>query len=207
MNGEGEVVSGIALQRFGENALEVIRNVKDRLAEIAPSLPRGVTIDSVYDRSDLIYRAIDTLKRTLLEESFIVALVCLIFLLHVRSALVAILTLPLGVLIAYVCMNFLGLSSNIMSLGGIAIANGPIVRDSRLGAPCIARTRPLRVAVTQPPRLRADTAVATSHQCGASVQAPRDTRRPHVCCCEYLTGDAAPHRAHAVPQRGYAVLY
>jgi copper/silver efflux system protein len=127
MNGEGEVVSGIALQRFGENALAVIRNVKDRLAEIAPSLPRGVTIDSVYDRSDLIYRAIDTLKRTLAEESLIVALVCVVFLLHMRSALVAIMTLPLGVLIAYLCMHLLGLSSNIMSLGGIAIAMGAMV--------------------------------------------------------------------------------
>jgi copper/silver efflux system protein len=127
MNGEGEVVSGIALQRFGENALWVIRNVKDRLAEIAPSLPQGVTIESVYDRSDLIYRAIDTLKRTLIEESVIVALVCVVFLLHVRSALVAIITLPLGVLIAYLCMHLFGLSSNIMSLGGIAIAIGAMV--------------------------------------------------------------------------------
>src|SRR6516165_3885680 len=127
MNGEGEVVSGIALQRFGENALAVIRNVKDRLAEIAPSLPQGVSIDAVYDRSDLIYRAIYTLKRTLTEESLIVALVCVIFLLHVRSALVAIITLPLGVLIAYICMHLLGLSSNIMSLGGIAIAIGAMV--------------------------------------------------------------------------------
>src|SRR4029450_2747273 len=97
MNGEGEGVSGLALRRFGENALWVIRNVKDRLAEIAPSLPQGVTIEAVYDRSDLIYRAIDTLKRTLIEESVIVALVCVVFLLHVRSALVAIITLPLGV--------------------------------------------------------------------------------------------------------------
>ena len=127
MNGEGEVVSGIVLQRFGENALAVIKNVKDRLAEIAPSLPQGVTIESVYDRSDLIYRAIETLKRTLIEESLIVALVCVIFLLHVRSALVAIITLPLGVLTAYLCMHLLGLSSNIMSLGGIAIAIGAMV--------------------------------------------------------------------------------
>ena len=127
MNGEGEVVSGIALQRFGENALAVIRNVKERLAEIAPSLPQGVTIEAVYDRSDLIYRAIDTLKRTLFEESLIVALVCVVFLLHVRSALVAIITLPLGVLMAYMCMHLLGLSSNIMSLGGIAIAIGAMV--------------------------------------------------------------------------------
>jgi Cu(I)/Ag(I) efflux system membrane protein CusA/SilA len=127
MNGEGEVVSGIALQRFGENALSVIQNVKDRLAEITPSLPKGVSIEAVYDRSDLINRAIDTLKRTLFEESGIVALVCIIFLLHARSALVAIITLPLGVLIAYICMWLLGLSSNIMSLGGIAIAIGAMV--------------------------------------------------------------------------------
>ena len=127
LNGEGEVVTGIVLQRFGENALSVIQNVKQRLAEIAPSLPKGVTLDAVYDRSDLIYRAIDTLKRTLVEESIIVAFVCVVFLLHVRSALVAIITLPLGVLIAYLCMHLLGLSSNIMSLGGIAIAIGAMV--------------------------------------------------------------------------------
>jgi Cu(I)/Ag(I) efflux system membrane protein CusA/SilA len=127
MNGEGEVVTGIVLQRFGENALSVIKNVKERLAEITPSLPQGVTVDAIYDRSDLIYRAIDTLKRTLIEESIIVAIVCVVFLLHVRSALVAIITLPLGVLIAYLCMYLLGLSSNIMSLGGIAIAIGAMV--------------------------------------------------------------------------------
>jgi Cu(I)/Ag(I) efflux system membrane protein CusA/SilA len=127
LNGEGEVVSGIALQRFGANALAVIRHVKHRLAEITPSLPQGVTIETVYDRSDLIYRAIDTLKRTLIEESIIVALVCVVFLLHIRSALVAIITLPLGVLMAYLCMHLLGLSSNIMSLGGIAIAIGAMV--------------------------------------------------------------------------------
>jgi Cu(I)/Ag(I) efflux system membrane protein CusA/SilA len=127
MNGEGEVVSGVALQRFGENALSVIRNVKERLRELAPSLPQGVGIETAYDRSQLIYRAIDTLKRTLIEESAIVALVCVVFLLHVRSALVAIITLPIGVLIAYICMHLLGLSSNIMSLGGIAIAIGAMV--------------------------------------------------------------------------------
>jgi Cu(I)/Ag(I) efflux system membrane protein CusA/SilA len=127
LNGEGEVVSGIALQRFGENALSVIKGVKDRIAAVAPSLPEGVSIETVYDRSDLIYRAIDTLKRTLIEESLIVALVCVIFLLHARSALVAIITLPLGVLIAYILMWLLGLSSNIMSLGGIAIAIGAMV--------------------------------------------------------------------------------
>jgi len=127
LNGEGEVVSGIAVQRFGQNALSVIANVKDRLAEIASGLPQGVTIQAVYDRSDLINRAIETLKRTLIEESIIVALVCFVFLLHVRSAFVAIITLPLGILIAYICMYVLGLSSNIMSLGGIAIAIGAMV--------------------------------------------------------------------------------
>jgi Cu(I)/Ag(I) efflux system membrane protein CusA/SilA len=127
VNGEGEAVTGIAVQRFGENALTVIKNVKNRLADITPSLPAGVSIQAVYDRSDLIYRAIDTLKRTLVEESIIVALVCMIFLLHVRSAFVAIITLPLGVLIAYLLMHLLGLSSNIMSLGGIAIAIGAMV--------------------------------------------------------------------------------
>jgi Cu(I)/Ag(I) efflux system membrane protein CusA/SilA len=127
LNGEGEVASGIAVQRYGQNALAVIDNVKRRLSDIASSLPSGTEIVPVYDRSDLIHRAIATLKTTLIEESIIVALVCMVFLLHVRSALVAILTLPLGVLIAYACMYALGLSSNVMSLGGIAIAIGAMV--------------------------------------------------------------------------------
>ena len=127
LNGEGEVVSGIVLQRDGANALSVIKNIKAKIAEIASSLPDGVKIVSVYDRSDLIYRAIDTLKHTLLEESIIVALVCMIFLLHARSALVAITMLPVGVLIAFIVMHALGITSNIMSLGGIAIAIGAMV--------------------------------------------------------------------------------
>src|SRR5229473_1351330 len=127
LNGEGEVVSGIVLQRDGANALSVIKNVKDKIAEIANSLPEGVKIVPVYDRSDLIYRAIDTLKHTLLEESVIVALVCMIFLLHARSALVAIVMLPVGVLIAFIVMHALKITSNIMSLGGIAIAIGAMV--------------------------------------------------------------------------------
>ncbi|HSC64223.1 MAG TPA: efflux RND transporter permease subunit, partial [Caldimonas sp.] len=94
LNGEGEVVSGIAMARYGQNALEVIDNLKAKVAEIASGLPAGVTLEAVYDRSDLIHRAIETLKRTLLEESLIVAAVCVIFLMHVRSALVAILMLP-----------------------------------------------------------------------------------------------------------------
>jgi Cu(I)/Ag(I) efflux system membrane protein CusA/SilA len=127
LNGEGEVVAGIAMARYGQNALDVIENLKSKIAEIASGLPQGVTIEPVYDRSDLIHRAIDNLKRTLLEESLIVALVCIVFLLHVRSALVAIIMLPIGVLIAFIAMRFLGLNSNIMSLGGIAIAIGAMV--------------------------------------------------------------------------------
>jgi Cu(I)/Ag(I) efflux system membrane protein CusA/SilA len=127
LNGEGEVVSGIATARYGQNALEVIRNVKEKLAEIAPGLPAGVSITTVYDRSELIERAIATLKTTLIEESIIVALVCLVFLLHVRSALVAIIMLPVGVLIAFIAMRALGMNSNIMSLGGVAIAIGAMV--------------------------------------------------------------------------------
>ena len=127
LNGEGEVVSGIVLQRDGVNAMTVINSVKHRLADIAGSLPTGVSISAVYDRSGLIGRAIETLKHTLLEESAIVALVCVVFLLHVRSALVAIVMLPIGVLFAMLLLHVLGLSSNIMSLGGIAIALGAMV--------------------------------------------------------------------------------
>ena len=127
LNGEGEVVSGIAMARYGQNALEVIHNLKAKIAEIGPGLPEGVTVQTVYDRSELIHRAIDTLKRTLLEESIIVALVCIVFLLHLRSALVAILMLPVGVLIAFIAMRSLGMNSNLMSLGGIAIAIGAMI--------------------------------------------------------------------------------
>ncbi|WP_119304874.1 efflux RND transporter permease subunit [Dongia deserti] len=127
LNGEGEAVGGIALQRFGENALDVIGNVKGKIEEIAKGLPEGVSIQAVYDRSDLIFRAIDNLKRTLIEESIVVALVCFVFLLHVRSALVAIIMLPIGVLMAMIVMQLLGVSSNIMSLGGIAIAIGAMI--------------------------------------------------------------------------------
>ena len=127
LNGEGEAVSGIAVQRYGQNALDVIDNVKTQLEAIKSSLPDGTDIIPVYDRSELIHRAIQTLKITLIEESIIVALVCVVFLLHFRSAFVAILTLPLGILIAYFFMHALGLSSNIMSLGGIAIAIGAMI--------------------------------------------------------------------------------
>jgi Cu(I)/Ag(I) efflux system membrane protein CusA/SilA len=127
LNGEGEVVSGIAMSRYGQNALEVIHNIKLKVEEISVGLPEGVTIQAVYDRSELIHRAIKTLTRTLAEEFLIVALVCFVFLLHVRSALVAVLMLPIGVLIAFIAMRALGINSNLMSLGGIAIAIGVMV--------------------------------------------------------------------------------
>ena len=127
LDGEGEVVGGIAVARYGQNALEVIGNLKTKIQEIAAGLPQGVSLQPVYDRSDLIYRAIDNLRNTLIEESVIVGLVCIVFLMHARSALVAILMLPIGVLIAMLAMHAMGLASNIMSLGGIAIAIGAMV--------------------------------------------------------------------------------
>ncbi|TPQ24217.1 efflux RND transporter permease subunit [Methylomonas koyamae] len=127
LNGEGEVVSGIAIARYGQNALEVIDNLKLRLKEIMAGLPTGVSIQAVYDRSDLIHRAIENLRHTLLEESVVVAVICAIFLLHLRSALVAIVMLPVGILMAFIVMHLLNMNSNIMSLGGIAIAIGAMV--------------------------------------------------------------------------------
>jgi Cu(I)/Ag(I) efflux system membrane protein CusA/SilA len=127
LNGEGEVTSGIVLQRFGENALTVIDNAKKNLEIAEKSLPGGAEIVPVYDRSRLIEAAIETLKSTLVEESIVVALVTVVFLLHVRSALVAIIMLPVGILMAFIAMRLLGLGSNIMSLGGIAIAIGAMI--------------------------------------------------------------------------------
>jgi Cu(I)/Ag(I) efflux system membrane protein CusA/SilA len=127
LNGEGEVVSGIAMARYGQNALTVIDNIKAKIADISSALPKGVTLEAVYDRSELIYRAVANLQRTLIEESAVVAVVCIVFLMHARSALVAILMLPIGVLMAFIAMHLLGLNSNIMSLGGIAIAIGAMV--------------------------------------------------------------------------------
>lgn len=127
LNGDGEVASGIVLQRYGSNALTVIDGIKKQLKAIMPSLPAGTHIVPVYDRSELIHRAIATLRSTLVEESIIVALVCIIFLLHVRSAFVAILILPVGILMAFIAMRLLGIGSNIMSLGGIAIAIGAMI--------------------------------------------------------------------------------
>nr|WP_206116900.1 CusA/CzcA family heavy metal efflux RND transporter [Rhizobium laguerreae] len=127
LNGEGEVASGIVLQRFGANALTVIDNAKKSLDSVKGGLPDGTEIVPVYDRSTLIESAIETLKGTLIEESIVVALVTIAFLLHVRSALVAIIMLPVGILMAFIAMKLLGLGANIMSLGGIAIAIGAMI--------------------------------------------------------------------------------
>jgi Cu(I)/Ag(I) efflux system membrane protein CusA/SilA len=127
LDGKGAVVGGIVVMRYGENALKVIDRVKEKLQEIAPSLPPGIKIVTTYDRSDLIHRSIATLKEKLIEEFVIVSVVSLIFLFHVRSALVAILTLPIAILLSFISMYYLRVTSNIMSLGGIAIAIGAMV--------------------------------------------------------------------------------
>ncbi len=127
LNGEGEVVGGIIVMRYGENAQHTIDGVKTRLDELKSSLPDGVEIITVYDRSDLIQRAIDNLSGKLLEEFIVVVLVCLAFLFHLRSSLVVIITLPIAILVAFIIMNIQGVNANIMSLGGIAIAIGAMV--------------------------------------------------------------------------------
>ncbi len=130
LGGKGEAVSGIVVMRQGENALAVIERVKARLLEIGPGLPPGVKITPVYDRSELILRSIDNLKHTLLEELAIVSLVILIFLWHVPSALIPVLTIPIAIVISFVPMHLMGVTANIMSLGGIAIAVGAMVDAS-----------------------------------------------------------------------------
>src|ERR1041385_6137779 len=127
LDGRGETVGGIVVMRYGENALNVIDGVKKKIEEIKPSLPEGVRIIPTYDRSDLIKRAISTLREKLIEESIIVALVCVVFLWHVRSALVAIITLPIAIILSFIPMWWMHVTSNIMSLGGIAIAIGAMV--------------------------------------------------------------------------------
>ncbi|MBW3618578.1 MAG: efflux RND transporter permease subunit, partial [Proteobacteria bacterium] len=127
LNGEGEVAGGIIVLRSGENAREVIDAVKAKLEELKRSLPPGVEVVTTYDRSELIDRAIENLSHKLIEEFIVVAIVCAVFLWHLRSALVAIVSLPLGVLIAFIIMRYQGLNANILSLGGIAIAVGAMV--------------------------------------------------------------------------------
>jgi len=127
LNGEGEAVGAVVVMRWGENALTTIEAVKERLAELQRSLPDGVEIVTTYDRSDLIERAVETLEGKLLEEFIVVALVCAVFLFHLRSSVVIILSLPVGILVAFIVMKQQGINANIMSLGGIAIAIGAMV--------------------------------------------------------------------------------
>ncbi|HSI12997.1 MAG TPA: CusA/CzcA family heavy metal efflux RND transporter, partial [Chthoniobacter sp.] len=127
LDGKGETVGGIVVMRYGENALNVIEGIKQKLKDVQASLPQGVRIVPTYDRSELILNAIHTLREKLIEESIVVALVCIVFLWHVRSALVAIITLPIAIILSFLPMFGLGLTSNIMSLGGIAIAIGAMV--------------------------------------------------------------------------------
>ncbi len=127
LDGKGEVVGGVVMMRYGENALNVIDRVKAKLNEMKPSLPEGITIVTTYDRSDLILRAIGTLRENLIEVTIVVSLVSLIFLFHFRSALVAIVSLPIAVLVAFIPMYYMGLTANVMSLGGIVIAIGAMV--------------------------------------------------------------------------------
>ena len=130
LDGRGEVVGGIVVMRYGENALRVIQRIKEKIGEIASALPKGVEIVTVYDRSELILKSIASLKENLIEEVIVVSLICIIFLFHFRSALVAILALPIGIILAFIPMYYMGLTSNIMSLGGIAIAIGAMLPAS-----------------------------------------------------------------------------
>mgnify|MGYP000636585336 FL=1 len=139
LNGEGEAVGGIVVMRYGEDALEVIERVKDRLDDVRAGLPEGVELVVTYDRSRLIREAIGTLRHTLIEEMVVVAIIIFLFLLHARSALVAILTLPIGVLLAFIPMSAQGLGANIMSLGGIAVAIGAMVDASIVGVENVHR--------------------------------------------------------------------
>ncbi len=130
LDGRGEAVGGIVVVRFGENVLSVIDGVKKKIKEITPSLPEGVRIVTTYDRSELIHRSVETLRDEVIKLGVAVSVVCIVFLFHLPSALVVILTLPIAILISFICMHYLGISSNIMSLGGIAIAIGAMVDAS-----------------------------------------------------------------------------
>jgi copper/silver efflux system protein len=168
MNGEGEAVGGIVVMRYGENAKDVIDRVKEKIVSLEKGLPPGVKISVSYDRSDLIERAITTLKHALVEESIVVSLVILVFLLHFQSALVIVLTLPIAVLISFITMHLMGVSSNIMSLGGIAIAIGVLV-----DAGVIMVENCYRHLSEMPPEERAarrlDVIIASAKQVGRAI--------------------------------------
>ena len=165
LNGEGEVVAGIVVARHGQNALDVIHNIEAKLGEIASGLPEGVSIQAVYDRSGLIHRAIETLSWTLVQQGAIIALVCMVFLMHVRSALVAIIMLPIGVLIAFIAMQFLGLNSNIMSLGGIAIA----IAEMTDAAIVMIETSHKHLERLAPGKSRTDAVIAACQEVGPAL--------------------------------------
>jgi len=171
-NGEGEAVGGIIVMRFAENARETIRRVKEKLAALEHGLPPGVALEVGYDRSDLIDRAVRTLSRTLVEEILVVSLVCIAFLLHARSALVAVFVLPMGVLVSLSLMYVLGINANIMSLGGVAIAIGVMVDSSIVmveNAHKHIEREKRRTAGGATPRLRSELIAEASREVGPSL--------------------------------------
>ncbi len=171
-NGQGETVGGIVIMRFGENARQTIANVRAKLADLERGLPPGVAIETAYDRSDLIERAVHTLSHTLIEEMTVVSLVILLFLLHARSSLVAVVTLPIGVLGSLVVMNLLGLNANIMSLGGIALAIGVMVDSAIImveNAHKHLDHEAERVAKGEPPRSRVDIIIEAATETGPTL--------------------------------------
>jgi Cu(I)/Ag(I) efflux system membrane protein CusA/SilA len=162
LNGEGEVVSGIAVARYGENTLEVINDLEAKIDQIKPGLPADVSVESIYNRAELIHRAIATLKEVFIEQIIIVALVCTVFLMHVRSALVAIVMLPIGVLIAFIAMAQLGIPSNIMSLAGIALA----IAEMTDAAIVMVENAHKHLARLKPEESRANAVIAACQEVG-----------------------------------------
>jgi len=211
------VAGGIVVVRFGENVLNVIERVKERLKrDIEPSLPRGVKIVTTYDRSDLIHRAIDTLKEEILKLTLAVSVVCLVFLFHLPSALVVICTLPVAIIISFICMFYLGVTSNIMSLSGIAIAIGAMV-DASIIMVENAHKKLEDWEAAGEPGSRIDVIIEAAKEVGPSLffsllvitvgflpsspcrhrrggsSSPWPTRRPLPCCSRPAGCDADPH--------------
>lgn len=172
LNGEGEAVGGIIVARFGANAFQVIHDAKAKLAELEDGLPPGVFVKTTYDRSELIQRSVDTLRHTLVEEIVVVGLVCILFLLHLRSELVAVFVVPSSVVIALLVMNLLGMNANIMSLGGIAISIGVVVDSAVImvenGHKHLDREED-RVHAGQPPTPRAEIMLAAAKEVGPQL--------------------------------------
>lgn len=168
LNGEGEAVGGIVVMRYGENAKDVIDRVKEKIESLQKGLPPGVKIVSAYDRSDLIMRAIGTLRSALLEMSIVVTLVVIVFLLHFRSSLVVVLTLPVAMLAAFITMKYLGVTSNIMSLGGIAIAIGELV-DAGVVMVENCYRRLSELPEKERDKRRLETVIAASKQVGPAI--------------------------------------